>query len=201
MRKGICPRGHLEQTGKIGDKCQYKCSSCLKECQKKLKSWSSGYMFEQCSCKNDNNEIDKSLDKSHDLLICSRGHKASNKKFGDICQHKCQRCYRLCDHIVQGLECEIIYKDCECYNESHRSYSSYIPKDPKDPNFQDVLVKKHPQSKLDKPQVRLPIKENELVYNKNKFKTTVIITPIEKISPRTKLFIGNPYMMECCNII
>lgn len=122
MDRGVCPNGHLKHTGKINDRCRYRCPYCIKRCSKKLKSWSSAYMYEPCSCQTKVTKITKVtksvvLDNNTYgfLLMCQRGHKTYFKQVGDVCHYECYRCGRSCDHIIQYLKYDVIDEPCECY--------------------------------------------------------------------------------------
>ena len=127
MNRGVCPKGHLKQTGKIKERCQYICPYCRKLCSKKLKSWSSAYINEPCSCQMETTRYGV-LHNMDESSMCRRGHKSEFKHVGDTCHHKCNRCGKSCDNIVQDSKYNVIDKPCECYNRIKEQSQSKIYK-------------------------------------------------------------------------
>lgn len=122
MKRGICPAGHLEQVGEVGDRCKHVCADCGTTCNKKLKQWSSGYISEICPCI----EVPKSNSYTIDLF-CPSGHAEWHRRsHSNQCHYTCSRCGRVCGRTLQYAS--DVYSDvwCECYddtiNDTHTHY-------------------------------------------------------------------------------
>lgn len=116
MSRGICPAGHLDQTGNIGDKCKYICKCGIK-CDRKLKSWSSGYTSELCKCSNTKQNIHDDTTTKPIKLKCPSGHDIKHMHNDKTqCRYVCTKCGRVCGKRLQPIS-DIVKEEpwCECY--------------------------------------------------------------------------------------
>ncbi len=120
MKRGICPAGHLEAVGEVGDRCEHICNNCGTACNKRLKSWSGGYTSEPCSCivvaKNDDRQMVE--------FGCPSGHAEQHMRtHSNQCYYTCNRCGRVCGRTLQPTS--EMYSEiwCECYENDGYYYA------------------------------------------------------------------------------
>jgi hypothetical protein len=112
MKRGICTNGHMDHCGNLGDICGYTCI-CGRKCSKKLKSWANGYETRICECM-----IVEQINNKPDKGICPAGH--ITKKYlviDDYCDFICDRCNRVCSHVLQPANYVTMNIMCECFDD------------------------------------------------------------------------------------